>query len=65
MTTISFVCSNCRSTTFKVDSKPEALDGMDGATCTNCGTELTKEGIKEQARAVALESLKNAGLKFK
>jgi predicted Zn-ribbon and HTH transcriptional regulator len=65
MSTIPFVCKNCGSTTFKVTSKPESLGDIDGATCEKCGTELTKEEIKSQARRIALEALKKAGLKIK
>ena len=65
MRNIPFVCKKCGSTTFKVASKPKSLDDIDGAVCEKCGTKMTKKEIESQARNIALDALKKAGLKVK
>ena len=66
MSTIPFKCPNCGSSQFRVSVKVNSLDDMIGAPCADCGTPLTEEEVKKQARKIAEEAAKKAfkNLKF-
>lgn len=68
MDNISFVCPNCGNDTFKVTRKVETYKDFAGATCSSCGTVLTDDDIKTQARKIATDRVRDAfrksGLKF-
>lgn len=60
MSQIPFVCSKCGSDKFRVSSQPKTLDDMIGAPCAKCGTPLTEEEVKKQARKIADDVVKKA-----
>jgi hypothetical protein len=57
MSTVPFVCPSCGGSQFRVKSDHK-VDDMIGAPCASCGTPLTEEEIKRQARKIAIESAK-------
>jgi hypothetical protein len=48
-----------------VSSQPKDLDGMIGAPCADCGTPLTEEEIKRQARKIAEDAAQQAFRKIR
>jgi predicted Zn-ribbon and HTH transcriptional regulator len=66
MSNIPFHCKQCGSEKFKVLRKVETMDDMRGAVCSDCGTEFSEEDIKNQARQIAANLIreKMKGLKF-
>ena len=60
MDNISFVCKNCGFETFKTTSEPKTLEDFYGAVCAKCGTAITEDDIKAQARKVADDLVRDA-----
>jgi hypothetical protein len=57
---IPFICPNCGGDTFRVSAQQKTLNTMIGAPCAGCGTPLTEEEIKKQARKIAQDAAKKA-----
>lgn len=60
MSTIPFKCPNCGSGQFRVSVEVKSLEDMFDAPCAQCGTPLTEDEIKKQARKIAEDRLKEA-----
>lgn len=57
---IPFICKNCGSETFKTTSKPKTIEDFNGAICAKCGTAITEDDIKDQARKIADKIVRDA-----
>ena len=58
MSQVPFICPQCGGSQFRVTSQPKSLDDMIGALCADCGTPLTEDEIKKQAREIAEDAAK-------
>jgi predicted Zn-ribbon and HTH transcriptional regulator len=66
MSNIPFHCAQCGSATFKVLREVETMEDMRGAVCSECGAEFSEEDVKNQAREIAANTIREKikGLKF-
>ncbi len=65
MSKTPFRCPNCGSETFKVSGKIETMNDMRGAVCSQCGRAFSEEDVREHARKIANNAIREALKGFK
>jgi DNA-directed RNA polymerase subunit RPC12/RpoP len=60
MSQVPIVCPKCGGKVINATAKINSLDDLQGAVCSDCGREFTKDDVIAQAKKTAADIIRNA-----